>query len=190
MNSHGHGQQNALLPSGHLMLEQRWNVVEITSWRCSKLDFNVDPTYSACRVMSYRNVMSFTHGWGYTEMAKVKWRWLNFMIIKEPVLQIDVEIWTKHWCGVWELLVSAGFSDMIDVVMVTLSVLGLLAVYRADKLTTWWPRDWPIRTPGCQMATVMWPWCICHVTNKSQHLFQRKQARFGVDILMNNKLER
>ena len=40
------------LPSGHLTLEQCWNVLEITSWCCSKLNFNVDPMYSACRVIS------------------------------------------------------------------------------------------------------------------------------------------
>ena len=34
-------------PSGHLTLEQRWNVVEIRSWRCSELNFDVDPMCSA-----------------------------------------------------------------------------------------------------------------------------------------------
>ena len=33
-----------VLPSGHLTLEQCWNVVEITSWRRCELHFNVDPT--------------------------------------------------------------------------------------------------------------------------------------------------
>ena len=42
------------LPSGHLKLEQRWNVVAIRSWRCSKLNFNVDQTYSACRVDGFQ----------------------------------------------------------------------------------------------------------------------------------------
>ena len=36
-------------PSGHLTLEQRWNVVEIRSWRCSKLNFDVVPMCSARR---------------------------------------------------------------------------------------------------------------------------------------------
>ena len=40
------------IPSGHLKLEQRLNVVEITSLRRSELQFNVDPTYSACRVVA------------------------------------------------------------------------------------------------------------------------------------------
>ena len=36
-------------PSGHLTLEQRWNVVKIRSWRCSQLNFEVDLMYSARR---------------------------------------------------------------------------------------------------------------------------------------------
>ena len=41
-----------IFPSGHMTLEQHQNLVEITSWRCSKLNFDVVPTYSAGWVTS------------------------------------------------------------------------------------------------------------------------------------------
>ena len=50
------------LPSGYMVLEQRRNLVEIRSLRCSKLNIDIVPTYSALWVVysQYRICMLYS----------------------------------------------------------------------------------------------------------------------------------
>ena len=65
------------VPSGHLMLEQRWIVAEIRSCRCSELHFDLDPTYSARRVL-YAHTP--THQLIAIPAGRRTWRWNNVEI--------------------------------------------------------------------------------------------------------------
>ena len=62
-------------PSEHLTLEQCWNIVEIRSWHCSKLNFDVGSTYSARREVL--KLADFTSSGAPNRRAKGRWIFLR-----------------------------------------------------------------------------------------------------------------